>query len=123
MKQRKSLDIFLLCLKIILPILLLIPLIFFSYRLIEGRIYDIANIGTEGYHSGIGLYIFLSHFLLLVVNAVLLIISGIGLIIAKKYKATPIHKKNVRAFVWLTLAPIFSQLLYLTVTLITMSIG
>jgi hypothetical protein len=123
MKQRKFLDIFLLCLKIILPILLLIPLIFFSYRLIEGRIYDIANIGTEGYHSGIGLYIFLSHFLLLVVNAVLLIISGIGLIIAKKYKATPIHKKNVRAFVWLTLAPIFSQLLYLGVTLITMSIG
>jgi hypothetical protein len=123
MKQRKSLDVFLLCLKIILPILLLIPLIFFSYRLIEGHIHDIANIGNEGYHSGIGLYIFLSHIVLLALNAILLVISLIGLVISKKYKASPIQKKNVRAFVWLTLAPIFSQLLYLTVTLITMSIG
>ena len=123
MKQRKSLDVFLLCLKIILPILLLIPLIFFSYRLIEGRIHDIANIGNEGYHSGIGLYMFLSHIVLLAVNAVLLIISLIGLIIAKKYKASPIQKKNVRAFVWLTLAPIANQLLYLIITMIVMNIG
>lgn len=124
MKQRKFLDVFLLCLKIILPILILIPLLFFSYRLIEGRIFEITHADEQlDPCGGMGLYIFLSHFLLLAVNAVLLIISLIGLVISKKYKASPIHKKNVRAFVWLTLAPIFSQLLYLGVTLITMSIG
>lgn len=125
MKQRKSLDVFLLCLKIILPILLLIPLIFFSYQLIEGRIFEIAHADVPQNPCGGGmvLYIFLSHIVLLAVNAILLVICGIGLIISKKYKASPLHSNNVRSFVWLTLAPVFSQLLYLGVTLITISIG
>ena len=54
MKQNKVLDILLLCLKIILPALLLIPLAFFTYRLVECRMDDIANAGVEGYHSGMG---------------------------------------------------------------------
>lgn len=124
MKQRKSLDVFLLFLKIILPILLLIPLIFFSYQLIDGRIWELSHIeNREPCNPGMALYAIVTHIILLGINTVLLIISIIGLIIAKKYKASPIHKKNVRAFVWLTLAPVFSQLLYLGVTLITISIG
>lgn len=123
MKKRKFLDIFLLCLKIILPIFILIPLVFFSYRLIEGRIEDIANIGDEGYHSGIGLYIFLSHIVLLGVNVVLLIIGCVGLLISKKYKSSPMQKNNILTFRYLTLAPIISQLLYVVINLIAMNIG
>ena len=123
MRKRKFLDIFLLCLKIILPILILIPLVFFSYRPIEGRIEDIANIGTEGYFSGMGLYIFLSHIVLLGVNVVLLIIGCIGLLISKKYSSSPVQQKNVLAFRYLTFVPIVSQLLYVVINLIVMNIG
>ena len=76
MKKPKALDILLWCLKIILPILILIPLAFFTYRLIEGHIEDLANVGTEGYHSGMGLYVFASHVVLFAANAVLTIIGA-----------------------------------------------
>ena len=123
MNKKKMLDIFLLCLKIILPILILIPLVFFSYRLIEGRIEDIANIGNEGYHSGIGLYIFLSHIVLFGINVVLLIIGCVGLLVSKKYKSSPMQKNNVITFRYLSFAPIISQLLYVVINLIVVNIG
>ena len=124
MKQRKSLDIFLLCLKVILPILILIPLVFFSYQLIDGRIFEITHADPPPDPcGGMGLYILISPILLLGINAVLLIISIIGLIIAKKYKASPIQNQNVRTFAWLTLAPFFSQLLYFGIMMITLNIG
>lgn len=123
MKKSKYLDIFMLCLKIVLPILVLLPLVFFTYRLIEGRINDIANIGTEGYHSGMGLYIFASHIVLFGVNIVLLILGCIGLLISKKYTSSSIQKKNIITFRCLTIAPIVSQLLYVVINIIVMKVG
>lgn len=123
MGKRKILDIILLCLKIILPILILIPLVFFSYRLIEGRIEDIANIGNEDYHSGMGLYIFLSHLVLLGANVVLLIIGCIGLLVSRRYTSSPVQKNNILTFRCLAFAPVISQLLYVVINLIVMNVG
>ena len=123
MKKPKALDILLWCLKIILPILILIPLVFLSYRLVEGRLEDLANIGTEGYHSGMGLYIFASHTLLLAANAILTIVGCIGLVIAKKYKSSPTQRKNIITFRCLALAPLCSQILYVLINVIVMNIG
>lgn len=123
MKKDKILDVLLLCLKIILPILIMIPLAFFSYRLIEGRIEDLANIGNDSYHSGTGLYIFLSHVTLLVINAVLLIIGCIGLLIAKKHKACSLQNRNIITFRCLALAPVCSQLLYVIINVIVLNIS
>lgn len=123
MKKGKAIDIFLLCLKILLPILILVPLVFFTYRLIEGRIDDIANIGNEGYFSGTGLYVFLSHMVLFVINVVLLIVGCVGLLIAKKHTSTPIREKNIKVFLRLIFAPIVSQLLYVVISLIILNIG
>ena len=120
MKQNKVLDILLLCLKIILPALLLIPLAFFTYRLVECRMDDIANAGVEGYHSGMGLYIFASYVLLIAANAVLSLVGGVGLWIAKRYTATPNHSK---IFLCLTLAPMASQVLYTAMIIAVMNIG
>ena len=47
MKKPKALDILLWCLKIILPILILIPLAFFTYRLIEGHIEEIIDLSRS----------------------------------------------------------------------------
>lgn len=123
MKKPKALDILLWCLKIILPILILIPLAFFTYRLIEGHIEDLANVGTDGYHSGMGLYVFASHVVLFAANAVLAIIGAIGLLIAKTHKASPAHKKSVITFRCLALSPLCSQILYVLITIIVLNIG
>ena len=123
MKRIKLLDILLLLLKIILPIFLLLPLVFFSWRLIEGRVEDIANIGNPDYHSGLGLYIFASHVVLLGVNAVLLVVGCIGLLISKKYTATPTQAKNISIFRLLSLAPVASQVIYLLINHIVVNVG
>ncbi len=123
MKKAKPIDVFLLCLKIILPILVLIPLIFFTYRLTEGRMSDIANAGNDDYHSGLGLYIFASHILLLIANIILTVIGAIGLLIAVKYKTCPIQRKNIMTFRCLVLTPLCSQVLYVLINVIVMSLG
>lgn len=123
MKKHRVLDIILLILKIILPILIAIPLVFVSYRLIEGRIEDLKNIGNESYHSGLGLYIFASHVLLLAANAILFVLGGAGLIIAIQYKSCPKRRKNIKAFICLTAAPILSQWLYLLINIIVVNVG
>ncbi len=123
MKKHRALDIILLILKIILPILIAIPLVFVSYRLIEGRIEDLENIGNESYHSGLGLYIFASHVLLLAANAILVFVGGIGLIIAVQYKSCPNRRKNVKSFICLTVAPMLSQWFYALINIIVVNVG
>ena len=123
MKKHRVLDIILLILKIILPILIAIPLVFVSYRLIEGRIEDLKNIGNESYHSGLGLYIFASHVLLLAANAILFVLGGAGLIISMQYKSCSNRKRNVKTFIWLTVAPMMSQWLYLLINIIVVNVG
>lgn len=122
-KKDKTLTILLLCLKILLLLLVVIPLVFFSYRLIEGRIEDLENIGNDSYHSGTGLYIFLTHMVLLVVNAVLAVIGVIGFVVANRKRAYATQQKIVRMFLFLTIAPMCSQLLYTIITAVVMHIG
>lgn len=112
----------LLCLKIILPILILIPLVFLSYRFVEIRMEDLASIGDESYYSGVGLYIFASHILLFIANAILTVMGSIGLIISKKYKSCTIQRQNIITFRCLALAPLGSQILYVLVNLIVINI-
>ena len=112
----------LLCLKILLPILIVIPLAFFSWRLVETRLEDLANMGNDGYHSGTGLYLFASHILLLGANAVLTAVGCIGLLIAQKHKTSPRQKQNVKAFRCLAIAPAISQVIYVAVNAIVMAI-
>lgn len=123
MKKHKVLDILLWCLKIILPILILIPLVFLSYRLVEGHLEDLANIGNDDYHSGMGLYIFASHTLLFAANVILTVVGCIGWVIAKKYKSCPTQRKNIITFRCFALAPLCSQILYILINVIVMNIG
>ena len=122
MTKQKILDGILLCLKILLPVLILIPLVFLSWRLVEIRLEDLANLGKEGYHSGTGLYLFAAHVLLLCANGVFAVLGGIGLFVAWKYKSCPKHRQNVKTFRWLTVAPAISQVTFVLVNLIVMAI-
>lgn len=122
MGKRKPLDTVMLCFQIILPVLIVLPLAFFSYRLVEGRLEDLANLGDPGYHSGMGLYIFASHVVLLGANLVLAAVSGIWWLAARRYKSSPVQRKHVVAFRWLTLAPAASQILYVIVNVIAIHV-
>ena len=122
MNKTKVLDILLLCLEIILPILILIPLVFFSYRMIEGRIQDLANAGNEDYHSGIGLYLFLTHPLLFFWNAPLALIGVIGTRCARKRAACTGQNHHATLFRAITFSAMGSQLLYFVMTLVVMNV-
>lgn len=107
-------------LKIALVVLILIPLVFFTYRLVEGHVHDLAAKDDPHYHSGIGLYVFASHVVLLAINAVFTVIIAIGLLITKKRSKSSMHTK--RAFRLLASAPFMSQILYVLITLIVLNI-
>jgi hypothetical protein len=122
-RKDKILNAILLCLKILVPLLTLIPLAFFTYRMIEGHIEDLANRGNESYFSGMGLYMVASHVLLFAVNAVLAIIAAVGLLIATRRKPCPNHRKNVVTFHYILLTPVASQVLYVLLTVLILNIG
>lgn len=123
MKKTKVLDVVLLVLKVLIPVVLLATVVFFSYRLIEGHILDLQHRGEESYHSGMGLYVFASHVVLAGVNAIMLIPCIAGLVIAHKHRGTPARDQNVRTFRALIFTPLLSQVLYFWVSLIVLSIG
>ena len=122
MKKAKLLDTFLLCLKILLPFLIVIPLIFFSYRLAQGRISDLRYGGTAGYHSGLGLYIFASHTVLLLWNAMLTVIGLIGLFLAKKCRTCLSQPNHIATFRRLSYLPLCNQALYALITVIIVNL-
>lgn len=118
MKEQKLLDTLGLGFKITLLVLVLAPLIFCLYRLIETTLYDIINSGNPSYCGGTGLYLFASNFVLFEINIVLFIIAGIGLLISKKITSTTMKKNSLLTFRNLTFAPLVSQLIYMLLSFV-----
>lgn len=112
MKKATICDVTLTVLKLLLPVLLLLPLAFFSYRLIEGRLFDVAHLGEESYHSGTGLYFFASALLLLGVNLFCTVLGIVGWVIAYRHKTSPRRRENLITFRILTASPALCQILY-----------
>ena len=114
MKNRNTLDVVLLILKIVLIALLLFPLVFFTYRMIESQLFDLAHLGEPGFHSGTGLLVFASFILLAGMNLILVVLGALGWLTAAKCK------RSTKAFRVLTFAPIASQAAYLLISLLVM---
>jgi hypothetical protein len=118
--KTKTLSLFF---KILLVILILIPLVFFTYRLVEGHMHDLDAKDDLDYHSGMGLYVFASHTVLLAINAILTLIITTGLLIAKKRNKSPECSKSAFKFRLLVAAPLTSQILYVLITLIVLNVN
>ena len=112
----------LLLIKITLVILILLALAFFTYRLIEGHIHDLNAKYDPHYHSGMGLYIFASGIVLLVINAILTVIAIIGFLIAERRNKSQTPPKKALTFRHLAIAPWVSQALYVAITFIVINI-
>ena len=109
--ERKGLNIFLLILKILVPVALVAFLVWAIVDLTGMHIEDMKHVGESGYFSGYGLT-FLAFMLLgLMYNGVALVVSLVGLIISICYKGTFHHKKNVVTFIILMIAPVVAELL------------
>ena len=109
--ERCGLNIFLLILKILVPVALVA---FFAWAMVDMigvHIEDMKHVGESGYFSGYGLT-FLAFMLFgLTYNGAVLVISLVGLIISICYKDTFHHKKNVVTFIILMIAPVVAELL------------
>ena len=116
MKENKLLEFILLFLKIALPIAMIIPVIYFSFDLVEIRIFDLEHAGISGYYSGYGFSLFASSLVLLIMNGVVFLFAGIGLLVAYLYKECPTRKKKIRCSIWLMVAPFLNQLLYFLIS-------
>ena len=116
MKRNRRPDAILLLLKMVLGCLTVLPLAYFSYLLIDGRLFEMAHRGEPGFHSGAGLYVFASHLVLLGMNLILVILGILGWITAAKCK------RSTKAFRVLTFAPLGSQAAYVWITVLVLGI-
>ena len=109
--ERRGLNIFLLILKILVPVALVAFLVWAMVDMVDMHIEDMKHVGESGYFSGYGLTFLAFVILGLMYNGVALVVSLVGLIISICYKGTFRHKKNVITFVILMIAPVVAELL------------
>ena len=120
--KRRFIDIFLDILKAVYIAALAVPSAFLFYRATESRIYDIAHIGDESYHSGLGLLVFLSILFLIIVGLCVLLLIGLAILMTRLSKTTQRKKSHTRFFLWLLLAPPANVFTYVIATLLMFSI-
>ena len=109
--ERRGLNIFLLILKIIVPVALIAFFAWAMVDMVDMHIEDMKHVGENGYFSGYGLT-FLAFMLFgLMYNGVALVVSLVGLIISICYKGALHQKRNIVTFVILMIAPVVAELL------------
>ena len=97
--ERRGLNIFLLILKIIVPVALVAFFAWAMVDMVDVHIEDMKHVGESGYFSGYGLT-FLGFMLFgLIYNGAALVVSLIGLIISICYKGAFHQKRNIVTFV------------------------
>lgn len=116
--KEKVLDCVLLILKLLLPLLLLIPLVIFSVGLIETRLFDLSHLGEAGYHSGYMFYFFATTLLLLAINVGVLVLTGVARLIVAFCKESPKKERHARFFHLFFWAPPANQLLYVLLLIV-----
>lgn len=109
--ERRGLDIFLLILKILIPVALVLYLGWAAIDLSEVHIEDMKHVGENGYFSGYGLSFAAFIILGFMYNGVALVVALVGLIISICYKGAYHHRRNIVTFVLLMIAPVAAELL------------
>lgn len=112
MKKRSAIDIVLLVFEILIAVVLVSALVYFSYKTVAVRITDAANAGTEGYFAGYGLMVFACTLIMIPVNLGAFVLSLVGFLIAKFNHGVLYPNKHRRWYLCLMIAPFVSQLVY-----------
>lgn len=109
--ERRGLDIFLLILKILIPVALVLYLGWAAIDLSEMHIEDMKHVGENGYFSGYGLSFAAFIILGFMYNGAALAVALVGLIISICYKGAYHYRRNIVTFVLLMIAPVAAELL------------
>lgn len=109
--ERRGLDIFLLILKILIPVALVLYLGWAAIDLSEMHIEDMKHVGENGYFSGYGLSFAAFIILGFMYNGAALTVALVGLIISICYKGAYHYRRNIVTFVLLMIAPVAAELL------------
>ena len=122
MLRKRLADVFLFTLKILIPIMILFPIVYFTFHLIDIRITDVANVGNESYHSGFSFYVFASHTILFFVNLCALFVCLVGWIVSKCYRSSPIQKRHLSYFRYSMLSLPLSHVLYFLIHVLVLNL-
>ena len=112
MKMRSAIDIVLLIFEILIAVVLVSALVYFSYKTVAVRVTDAANAGAEGYFAGYGLMVFACTVLMIPVGLGAFVLSLVGFLIARYNRAVQFARTHQRCYLCLMIAPFVSQLVY-----------
>ncbi len=122
--KNKPLDIVLLIFKILIPLLMIVPLVFFTYLSIINRIDYLEAIKLYGEPPGhYGMAEFLYALLTVFINAGVFVITSICLLIAHLSKSSQKREKHKKYFAWMLLAPIAVTVLFFIIIILILNIG
>ncbi len=122
--KNKSLDIVLLIFKILIPLLVIVPLVFFTYLSIVNRIDYLEVIKMHGEPPGhYGMAEFLYALLTVFINAGVFVITAICLLIAHLSKSSQKREKHKKYFSWMLLAPIADTVTFILILILIINIG
>lgn len=122
--KNKPLDIVLLIFKIIIPILIILPLVFFTYLGIRNRIDYLEAIKLYGEQPGhYGMAEFLMALILAFINLCVFILTAICLLIAHLFKSSQKRAEHKKFFSWMLLAPVADTVLYSIILILIVNIG
>lgn len=122
--KNKPLDIVLLIFKIIIPLLLIVPFIFFTYLSIVNRIDYLEVIKLYGEPPGhYGMAEFMYALLTIFINVGVFVISAICLLTAFLFKSSKKRDKHIFYFSVMLFAPNVATILYCVILVLIFNIG
>ncbi len=122
--KNKPLDIVLLVFKILVPMLVIVPLVYFTCLSIVNRIDFLEQIKIHGEPPGhYGMGEFLSAMLIAFINFCLIIINAICLLTAFLFKSSQKRDKHIFYFSVMLFAPNVATILYCIILVLILNIG
>lgn len=122
--KTKPIDIIFLILKIIIPLLMIVPLIFFTYLSIVNHIDYLEAIKLYGEPPGhYGMAEFLYALIICFINFGVFIITAICLLTAHLSKSSQKREKHKKHFSWMLLAPIADTVIFVLILVLIVNIG
>ena len=110
--MRRGLNIFLLVLKILIPVALVAYLVICGIDLVDAYLEDLAHVGQDGvYVQQFGLSYAILLILGFIYNGVALVLALVGLFTSIGYRSAYSRRGNIVTFVILTIAPVVAELL------------
>lgn len=122
--KNKPLDIVLLVFKILIPILMIVPFVFFTYLSIANRVDYLETIKIYGEPPmNYGMAEFLSAVFISFENFCVFIITAICFLIANLFKSSQKREKHIKHFGLMLFAPISVTVLFCIIIILILTIG